>query len=316
MILSHEVIKQKAFWKDTVTLDFSENCNLHCLNCPRKTRLKNWNPNNYWKPEEAKSLIDWIMLKIKPRCLDIGVLAEFCIYPYASDVIDYLSKTYGDDETRILITTNLTCLSDKLLNSIANSKSNLVINTSLWSSDKEMYAKLQGQDLFENVDNNLRRLLLNHGKANIMISTIDYNRKQLFEIKSYVRKLSKEYNIKYDEILKGSRNFIDKSLTLFVNAYMPDCNNIPDDYEKKFNDISEVLNTGERVDWKCDMIVRNIYLTYNRCYPCCNSSEYFEFTVKNLDDLQYKIRKQTQLEGKMDICKTCAIGYCCMGKGH
>ena len=310
---AQKVTFSNSLKKHTVTIDFSENCNIHCLNCPRSVRLKNWDINNYWKLDEAKKLIDYIMKELEPSNIDIGVLAEFCIYKYNAEILEYMYTNYPD--VQILITTNLTNLSDKLLESIRASK-NVTVNCSLWTNLPDMYLRLHGEDFFERVDVNLQKLLSVENKQfDIMISTIEYNKKQLDNMREYTKNLSQKYNMKYCE-LTGSRRHEPNTLTLYRNVYMPDLNNIPADFERKFDSISEVNNSSCKINWTCDMIRNNAYFTYNRCYACVNMVDGFNFTLNNLDDLSYKLNKQLALENKMDICKTCSIGYCCMGKGH
>lgn len=301
-------IATKGLKKYLISIDFNESCNLHCLNCPRQFRFST-EYNEYWIEDEAKRLLDWLFKNTEARELHVGILAEFCLYKYNSQILEYINEKYSNIKT--IITTNLTNMSDKLFDTISKCGNNITINVSLWASSSKEYEKLQGGNLklYNNVINNIEKLMSIYKKSNfkLMISTVNYSTQQLNGVKTLVKSLCDKYDLEYVDKV-GNRSATPNKVTLYTNVFTGNKNIGENPHDI---DTSEICNTSK--GYICNLVSNGIYMTYNKLFPCINVPYRCKFNIGNMNDLKYKIMKLLDNENTMEECKNCTVAYSCMG---
>lgn len=297
-------LKNKIIKKRTIGIDFNESCNLSCKGCPRTFRCSNWDSfDKYLELDDAKKLIDTIVKITNTPHIQIGVLSEFSIYKYNTEILEYINEKYPNID--IIVTTNGTGLNNKFFNLLPKLSNKITINISLWSSNSEEYTNLHGKNLFNIVDSNINKILsiYKECKCKFMISTVNYSTKQLDGIIDYCLNLSKKYNIPY-RYRTDSRQGITNMFVLHCNVYNGDREN-SDIIEDRSN------HTNNNLGYKCDLITNELYIVYNKLYPCNNTLKY---KTINWDSLYEDIFSFIKLENNMQECKTCMLGFACLKK--
>ena len=297
-------LKNKIIKKRTIGIDFNESCNLSCKGCPRTFRCSNWDSfDKYLELDDAKKLIDTIVKITNTPHIQIGVLSEFSIYKHNTEILGYINREYPNVD--IIVTTNGTGLTDKFIELLPKLSNRVTLNISLWASNKEDYLELHGKDMFTKVNDNIEKILSIYKdcKFKFMISTVNYRTKQLDSMINYCLNLSEKYSIPY-KYRTDNRQGITNTLVLHCNVYNGNREN-SDIIEDQTN------YTNTNLGYKCDLITNELYVVYDKLYPCNNTLKY---KIINWDTLIEDINKFIILENKMNECKTCKLGFACLKK--
>ena len=300
------ILKQyyKPIQKRTIGIDFNESCNLDCKGCPRNYRCGNWTSfDKYLELEDAKKLVDNLVRITNTPHIQIGVLSEFSIYKYNTEILKWINKKYPNRD--IIITTNGTGLNDEFIELLPKLSDRVTLNISLWASNQEEYIELHGKDLFDKAYVNINKILSLYSKCKckFMISTVNYSTKQLNGMKNLCEALANKYNIPY-KYRTDAREGINGTFVLHCNVY-----NGKRENSDIIEDQTEYTNT--KLGYRCDLVTNELYVTYDKAYPCNNTLNY---KTINYATLYNDIKSLIKLENNMTECKTCKIGFACLKK--
>ena len=218
-------------------------------------------------------------------------------------LVAHINKTYPN--VNVIITTNLTVLSNKLYNAILKCNEHITINVSLWASNKEEYRELHGSNNFDNVINNLERLMQAQHNSNfkLMCSTVEYTSAQLSSVITLIQELCNKHGLVYNE-RRDERIAVKDKFTLYINLFRG--KPAGPDKDEEYN------NTA--IGYCCNLVTTGINLTYNKIFPCISAGYRCKFSADNLDDLGLKLTKILENENTMPECKNCVVGRYCCGK--
>lgn len=306
MVINKTNFNDKPIQKRTIGIDFNESCNLDCKGCPRNYRCSNWTSfDKYLELDEAKKLVDNLIKITNTPHIQIGVLSEFSIYKYNAEILEWINNKYPNID--IIVTTNGTGLTDKFIELLPKLSDRITLNISLWASNKDEYLELHGKDLFDKVIININKIfsLYSKCKCKFMISTVNYSTKQLNGMKSLCETLANKYCIPY-RYRTDARDGVSDTFVLHCNVY---------NGKRENSDIVEdqANFTNDNIGYKCDLITNELYVVYDKLYPCNNILNYIHI---NDDTLYDDIKNIIKLENTMKECKTCKIGFACLKKGN
>lgn len=122
------------------------NCNLRCIMCHMSFNEFN---NKVFD-------INWLeKLNIKNGIVKVASIFEPLIHPKIDEIIEHFAK----NNNKILITTNLTNLPDKLLRVLEKYEKNIYsITVSMDSTDKEIYESIRRNARYETVIQNIKKI--------------------------------------------------------------------------------------------------------------------------------------------------------------
>lgn len=181
-------------------LDFTGKCNANCRSC---CGLPNHGYAD-WPFEKACEVMSVIFKDVHLRELYLSCQAEFSLYDYNIDVIDFADNSFKDvilhqDTNGIYIPEGFI----EELNSIKNVVYDLSV--SLWAGNKDDYIKFHGVDKWEQVTANIRRYLTEVKNPNVCIrfSTPFWDAEQYTAAESFIKNTVKETTGKEVDVITG-----------------------------------------------------------------------------------------------------------------
>ena len=196
-------------------LSLTERCNMKCVHC--------YEGNEHFEMKETLSFEKWISLLdelYEVGCVNICFIGgEPTLYSKLPELIDY---AYDKGFKQIVIFTNLSYLSEKLLASIIRSK--CTVKFSIYGSNEAAHEKVtQIKGSFKRLVNNLNTLIKNKVKvvaATIIMKENEYDRDNIY---SFLKKFGIESN-KFDEIRKvyggcQEKHFVQRPRKMWTSPY-------------------------------------------------------------------------------------------------
>lgn len=172
-----------------VQVDFTSKCNAACLNCcgiPNQVKED-------WPFEKAIEVLDVALGDLSMKNIFLDCNAEFSLYNYAIDVIDYIDDTFKEvtvhqDTNGIFIPEGFI----ERMNTIKNSWYDLSV--SFWAGDEEDYRKYHGNTQWSKMLSNVRRLLseIKNPRVAVRFSTPYINTEQFEKTQAILSDIVKE----------------------------------------------------------------------------------------------------------------------------